>query len=62
MKCKKCKKKFESEFILVIEEECVYCFHNTNEFYLNGILLTKQEAIEKNKMFEKLIKKQWRIK
>ena len=51
-----------SDFILIIEGLCVYCYYNTNEFYLNGILLTKQEAIEKNKMFEKLIKKQRRIK
>ena len=62
MKCNKCNKKFPSEFILIIEGICVYCHHNTNEFYMNGELLTKQEAIERNKMFENLIKKWRKIK
>jgi len=57
IKCNNCNKKFTSDFVLVIEKICVYCHHNTNEFYMNGDLVTKQEAIGRNKMFEKLIKK-----
>lgn len=56
IKCKQCNKKFTSDFILVIEGICVYCHHNINEFYMNGELVTKQEAIERNQMFENLVR------
>ena len=59
MKCNQCNKKFASDFILIIEGICVYCYYNTNKFYMNGDLITKQEAIKRNKRFENLIKK-WR--
>lgn len=58
VKCKQCKKKFESDYILIIEGICVYCHHNINKFYVNGELMTKQEAIERNEMFEKLVKEE----
>lgn len=57
IKCKQCNKKFISDFILVIEGICVYCYHNTNEFYMNGDLLTRQEAIERNRKMENLVSK-----
>lgn len=58
IKCKQCKKKFTSDFILVIEEICVYCYYKVNEFYVNGELVTKWEAIERNIMFDKLVKEE----
>jgi len=58
VKCKRCKEKFKSDYILTTEKICVYCKYKTNKFYYNGDLLTKQEAIKKNQMFEKLVKEE----
>ena len=55
IKCSKCKDKFTSEYIL-LSRICVYCEYKINEFYYNGDLVTKQEAIKRNQMLERLIK------
>lgn len=56
IECNKCNKKFTSEYINLITGVCVYCENNTNVFYYNGDLMTKQEAIERNEMYENLVK------
>lgn len=46
VKCKQCNKNFPSTFINIITGKCIYCENKTNEFYMNGDLITKQEAIK----------------
>ena len=57
IKCKQCSNKFTVAHILVGDGGCVFCYYGTDKFYYNGDLLSRQEAIERNRELENLISK-----